>query len=226
MQDNVFFCDFDGTISKEDTIQKLLNQYATEEWLKIEDDWEKQKIGSRECLTRQIECIDSLSKRNLDDFINNIEIDKTFINFYDFLNKNNQKMYIVSDGFNLFIKNVLKNAGITDIDIFSNELESQDNKLYTAFPYHNKNCITRAGMCKCDIIKTHSHGKNVVYIGDGFSDICAIKNADMIFAKKRLAEYCENNKIKYTFFNDFNDIIDELEKPNEYKKENLNAVIS
>jgi hypothetical protein len=45
----------------------------------------------------------------LEDFLSNVHIDKSFIKFLDYVKSNfNAKVYILSDGFRLFIKKILK----------------------------------------------------------------------------------------------------------------------
>ena len=48
------FVDFDGTISTKDVVDTVLEKFARKEWLEVEKDWQEGKIGSRECLSRQI----------------------------------------------------------------------------------------------------------------------------------------------------------------------------
>ena len=33
------FCDFDGTITQEDTLNKFLRVYADKKWLELEEEW-------------------------------------------------------------------------------------------------------------------------------------------------------------------------------------------
>src|SRR5438876_1154800 len=44
------FLDFDGTITRRDAIDAILDAYADPQWLDIEDAWKSGRIGSRECL--------------------------------------------------------------------------------------------------------------------------------------------------------------------------------
>lgn len=43
----------------------------------------------------------------------------------------------------------------------------------------------------------------MLVIGDGQSDMCVASTADFVFAKGRLAEYCERNAIPYARFDSF-----------------------
>ena len=47
-----FFIDFDGTITLEDVVDRVLDRFASGEWKKVEREWVEGKIGSRECLSR------------------------------------------------------------------------------------------------------------------------------------------------------------------------------
>ena len=52
-----FFLDFDGTIATSDVVDMVLEKFADKKWRDIEKEWQSGKIGSRECLTRQIELL-------------------------------------------------------------------------------------------------------------------------------------------------------------------------
>ena len=47
----------------------------------------------------------------------------------------------------------------------------------------------------------------IVYIGDGYSDFCAVKFADIVFAKGELQTKCQNENISYYLYKNFDDII-------------------
>lgn len=51
------FVDFDGTISLEDTTDVILERFADPEWRTVEAEWLAGRIGSRECLARQIDLV-------------------------------------------------------------------------------------------------------------------------------------------------------------------------
>ena len=101
------FCDFDGTITKVDTIGEFLNRFANKKWLDVEKQWRNGQIGSRDCMIKQFSFIKNVSMSQLESFFNDIEIDETFIEFYNNVKKRNIKFTIVSDGFDIFIYNIL-----------------------------------------------------------------------------------------------------------------------
>lgn len=200
MENIQVFSDFDGTITKEDTLNKFLRLYADKKWLDIEDDWVKGKIGSKECIERQMKLFPEMTQEILDNFIDDIEIDESFVPFYNFLKQKNIDFYIVSDGFDYFIERILANHGIFDAKVFSNKLKFENGKFFTFFPNSNENCKRQSGVCKCGVLEKNKFGnrivtKRVLYAGDGMSDFCAAQKVDILFAKGALLEYCKNTKI-------------------------------
>jgi 2,3-diketo-5-methylthio-1-phosphopentane phosphatase len=211
MKDIQFFCDFDGTITKEDTLNKFLQTYADKKWLEIEDQWIRKEIGSKVCIQEQMKLFPKMEVNEIEKFTDSIEIDETFLSFLEYLKAEKIDFYIVSDGFDFFIKSILEKNGIdTDsLNIFSNKLTIQDGKFITEFPYCNNHCKCLAGMCKCRILELRKIvTKRTIYAGDGLSDFCASGRANVLFAKGSLLEYCKNTKNdNFIAFKSFEEII-------------------
>jgi len=51
----------------------------------------------------------------------------------------------------------------------------------------------------------------IIFVGDGYSDYCAAEHADIVFAKKHLAAYCNKNRIPHYPWTSFFDVIRLLE---------------
>ena len=147
----------------------------------------------------------NVSQKQLDDYINSIEIDDYFLEFVDLVKSNNIKLTILSDGFDLFIQKVLERYNL-NIPYYANKLIYKNGSFSIEFPYYNENCDKKAGMCKCQKVKE----KNFCYIGDGTSDLCIASKADILFASKKLHEYCKKNSIKHIHFTSFCNIMDAL----------------
>ena len=149
----------------------------------------------------------NISQKQLDDYINSIEIDDYFLDFVDYVKSKNIKLTILSDGFDLFIQKVLERNNL-DIPYYANKLIYKNGEFNIEFPYYNKNCDKKAGMCKCQKVKENSF----CYIGDGTSDLCIAKKADFLFASKNLHKFCKENNIKHVYFTSFCNIIESLDK--------------
>ncbi|MBR2526809.1 MtnX-like HAD-IB family phosphatase [bacterium] len=197
------YCDFDGTITKNDTVNTFFEKFASKKWLEYEQLWIDGKITSQENAVKQVALLENISAVEFNNYIESIEIDDYFIEFIKFAKLNNIKFTILSDGFDLFIEKTLEKYNLKDIPYYANHLIYENNSFKIAFPYHNKSCDIGAGMCKCEKVKE----KNFCYIGDGTSDLCIAKKADILFATKNLQKYCTKNEIKHIQFTTFKDIL-------------------
>ncbi len=194
------FVDFDGTISLRDTTDMLLRNFAGPEWRDIETLWERGEIGSRECMRRQIELL-NVSPRELDAFLETVEIDPAFPAFVEFCRKEQLPLTVISDGLDRSIASALGRYGVS-VPVIANRLEwAGGNNWRLAFPYSDAACRASSGNCKCRTMAAESDYR--VLIGDGRSDFCAAEEANMVFAKSKLKTYCESKALPYVPFHNF-----------------------
>jgi 2,3-diketo-5-methylthio-1-phosphopentane phosphatase len=216
-------CDFDGTITAADTIDLLLEALADEEWQVIEDSWVKGEIGSRECLDKQIRLIRGgwpAMKKVLDE---KAVVTPGFVEFARWCKESNVPLVIVSDGIDKVIDYIFSKAGVRPDAIFSNRLlEHADGSVEMTFPFGADAC--GGGVCKCNVY-AGSAAKLSIVIGDGKSDFCWARKADLVFAKKSLEKFCQKENLNYHSFDNFNDIRRRLETLHE-PRANVSAACS
>jgi len=103
------FCDFDETIATINVTDAVLEKYADPLWLEIQEDWLAGKLSAREVLEKQMPLL-TVRQRDLDEFIDTIEIDPFFGEFARFCAGENSPLYILSDGFDYWIGKTLARA--------------------------------------------------------------------------------------------------------------------
>lgn len=205
--------DFDGTISQQDVGEAIFRTFANEEKVnKIIDDLLNDRISSRDCWIRLCDVIPEINKTELDDFIDKLSLDETFINFKNYCDDEQIYIYVLSDGFDYYINKIFKKNGVEGLTVYSNHLEIVDGKMVPGFPYYNDSSFSSAN-CKRDHIIHHSSDSDfTVFIGDGNSDKDSVEYCDFIFAKGDLLRHCEIERITFYPFNNFNDVIKKLKK--------------
>jgi 2,3-diketo-5-methylthio-1-phosphopentane phosphatase len=195
------FVDFDGTISVGDTTDLILERFADPSWRTIEADWVAGRIGSRECLARQIDLIRAAPDA-LDAFARNSAIDPHFAAFAALCAAHGLPLAVVSDGLDRIATAMLARAGV-ELPIVANHLEWLGaDRWRLGFPHAREDCQSTAGHCKCATLAA-APGSLRVLIGDGRSDFCAAATADLVIAKGALAIYCGNHRIPFEPFTDF-----------------------
>ena len=196
-------CDFDGTIALKDVTDSLLNRFALDGWEEIEDDWKAGRIGSRECMLRQVDLIRA-SQDELDSHLDSIEIDPGFPAFVAYCKQRKISLTVVSDGLDYAIRRVLARHGIA-LPIVANHLDSLGNGRYRlSFPFANEGCVKASGTCKCKIAQNPAGSRDMrLLIGDGTSDQCAASSVDLVFAKDKLLSFCQEKALPYVAYRDF-----------------------
>lgn len=208
MDKKIVICDFDGTITKRDTLDVFLERYAHPDWHIWEKKWFEGEIGSRECIRKQFDLIDGMTEEELYRFLRSVEIDDYFSEFYNLAKSKGIKVAIVSDGFDLIIRTILEHNGINDIEIYTNHLEFNNGVFTMKFPNISTDCKKESGTCKCKIVNTFKKICNTIfYVGDSVSDFCVCDKADYLFAKHRLLNYCKEKNIDCIEYNTFYEVI-------------------
>lgn len=211
---NSVYLDFDGTITKYDTLGMFFSNFASPGWLDIEKDWVAGKINSRTCIQMQLSLVKNLTLEKFNTFLNSIEIQDGFLEFCKKMKKEEKKITILSDGFDIFISHTLKRAGLDYINFYSNKLNVLKSgsvlEFSLEFPNKDKSCELNLGTCKCSKIPANMKDENFLYAGDGLSDRCIASKSYLLFAKKSLKKHCEKNSIKFIEFENFFDILYQL----------------
>ena len=183
--------DFDGTVTLADSVDCLLEEFASTAWRDIEKTWESGLIGSRVCLEQQTALLRATPER-LDLLIDTIAVDAGFLSLIRCCRDLGVELMIVSDGYDRVIRRVLERMSVS-LPFVSNALHAvgRDEWRLTS-PSAKADCRVDAGHCKCARVPDSSA---VVLIGDGRSDFCVAHAADFVIGKPRLARYCEQQHL-------------------------------
>lgn len=205
----LFVVDFDGTLSVRDTVDAMLERFAGPEWESVEQEWLEGRITAIECMQQQLRMIRS-DHVSLEGFFRGIQLDASFLPFYKHVSQFS-KVAIVSDGLDHAIKVAMKNAELPEMPVFANKLHFVPEGIDISWPHRNPSCSGGNGVCKCAVARDLSGGdKRVILIGDGKSDACLAKEADVVFAKGSLIKYCTENNIPHFKFQTFADVLNKV----------------
>lgn len=201
------YTDFDGTVSAKDIGDELFKELGEFEPLHSELDRGDISIG--EYWKAVFATLPpEISKEDIELFTMKFDIDPYFKSFTDWCNSSGIPITVVSDGYDAYIYPVLKRAGIEGVNIFCNEIINNGFGPAPKFTFESESCLCPSASCKRNIILTNSPPDDIlVYIGDGASDYCAAEHCDVIFAKKKLAAYCNEKRIPHYPYNTYFDIL-------------------
>ncbi len=210
------YCDFDGTVCRDDVGELLFRFFAGERAVQIVRRYRAGEINARECLEQECGAVDNLRLEDLEAFTEPFELDPSFSAFAGWCETQGIPLTILSDGLDVYVGRLLERGGFGRLPWFANHAEllreGERLRLVPSFPHRDAECPQCAN-CKRNHMLTMSGDDDViVYVGDGISDRCPARYADVVYAKNGLAAYCQEQNITYHTYTDFGDEREHLER--------------
>ena len=205
------YCDFDGTITRVDATDAVLEAFALPVWREWEQRWVSGEITSQHCLSRQVELIQA-DRDTLIHFAADLPIDEGILELDRRCAEEGVPLTVVSDGFDLIVEAVLRRHGLLHLPVYSNHLRWDEQGLpVLSFPFAAQGCESGAGTCKCSLTRSSDPSSaRPVYIGDGRSDQCVSSKIRTVFAKGTLREWCDLHAIAYEPFETLSEVAERL----------------
>jgi 2,3-diketo-5-methylthio-1-phosphopentane phosphatase len=194
----VLFFDFDDTLTDGDVLDQVIEHFSPDErWRDWEHGWAEGRLAARECLRLQIENL-RVERQTLFDYLSAVRIDPVFSEIVGWAAARKIEVIIVSDSFEPLIRHILENNGIAPLPVYANELAFEGSRLRPAFPFADPDCIRSANAKARHLLPYRGH--RIVFAGDGHSDLDAALAADLVFAKRTLAQELEARSITFRPF--------------------------
>jgi 2-hydroxy-3-keto-5-methylthiopentenyl-1-phosphate phosphatase len=212
----VLCLDFDGTITRRDVTDCILERFADRAWLDVERAWVAGEIGSRECLTRQMALVRA-EPRELDTLLDTIEVDAGFVALADACGARDVALHIVSDGFDYCIQRILGRpefrSRIARAHIVSSGLEWTGTGWRTFFQHPVDACEHGCATCKpLALARLRGDAPLAIFVGDGLSDRHAAATGAVLFAKSALARFCAEASIPFLAYESLAEVADGIER--------------
>jgi len=210
------YCDFDATVTVNDIWDVLFRNLARPEAFTVWEKFNTREYTAAQCIAEACSTVEGADESVLRPLFEAEPLRNGFLDFYQYCKAENLPLTIVSDGFSCYIRPILAKNEI-DTKFFANTIEvNEAGGLSVEFTHGRESC-RHCGACKCAAIDlTSDENDTIVYIGDGYSDVCPVKIADIVFARDMLCKMCERDGVPYHPFQDFYQVKAILEN---YRKE-------
>ncbi|KAJ9138118.1 Pdp3-interacting factor 1 [Pleurostoma richardsiae] len=218
---HIFFTDFDGTITIQDSNDFMTDNlgYGAELRKQGNADVLHGRRAFRDAFQEMMDSIPVPYDRCIATLLENIEIDPHFADFYAWCRASNVPVVVLSGGMRPVIRallaHLLGEEALDGLQIVSNDVAPRPGKSINEergwqVVFHDD---SHFGHDKSLEIRKYSHlpeDKRPVlfYAGDGVSDLSAARETDIMFAKggRDLVAFCEKEGVPFTTFHDFSDI--------------------
>lgn len=202
----VMVCDFDGTAAEADVQQQILDALADREaWRAINREWTAGKMTTAVRAQAQWALIDG-AEREVLEVLRGERLAQGFVTFCRLCVTRGYPLYIVSDGFDFYIRPMLEREGLGYLPVIANSLRYVEGKPEMRFLLQQSPDQYYGNDKTYVMAEVRRPNSTLVYIGDGYSDRAAAHVADLLFAKDRLAEYCIQQGLPFEPFSTFVDI--------------------
>lgn len=209
----VALCDFDGTVTKIDTAEWVLANFAQGDWRRFERQFEKREIKLEECLNKQFSLVKISEEQILEKLKTVVTIRPNFKKFGEFCRQNNISLIIVSAGLDFVIKYFLEANDCLDlVEVCAAKTTFSSEGIKLDFPALFDDSSDNF---KHDTVKYYkSQNMRVMYIGDGLADYAGAKDADFAFVIEgsRLEKLFKTYEIPCRSISDFQEIIEDIRK--------------
>jgi len=208
----IIFCDFDGTITNRDVGNRLFHHFSAGRSDAPVQKWRRGEIDSRTCLLEEAALMRDITAKELHAYLDSFVIDHGLQSLLNLASERAYPFYVLSDGLDIYIKYLLDKNGYNRVEYITNRGRLEKGRMVIETPYFENSCGSCANCKGYQIRRLRRDGQTAIYIGDGKSDLCALGEADIVFAKDYLAEYCRRENIAYIPYEELKDIAVHLMK--------------
>jgi 2-hydroxy-3-keto-5-methylthiopentenyl-1-phosphate phosphatase len=183
------FCDFDGTITETDTLVMLLDRFGQplpdgRDWRVIEDD---PQLPERVKLQAELDLLTVGEEEALAWLAERVRLREGFLPFVRALEAAGLPLTILSGGLLPILEQTLAPLGLGNLRLLANGLRVEQGR-WIALPATSPRINGLCNHCKTWHLE-QAAPQPLVYIGDGSTDFCPGRRADLVFARESLGEH-------------------------------------
>ncbi len=203
----IVFCDFDGTITVEETFVGMLKQFATVPYEEVETQLIEGKLTLREAVRRLVESVPSKYHSHVLQYIDDKPIRDGFMELLDFLHYHGVPFVVVSGGLVESVSAKLIPYRERIHEIYAAETDNSGEFLRVSSKFESQSEL----VAKTRVMDRYICDQSVV-IGDGITDLNIAMAADLVFARGQLAGFLETRGKPHIIWKDFFDVCNHLSK--------------
>ena len=202
-------CDFDGTITEEDTSFFLLDAFAQGDWRRLLRDYKEHRISVGEFNTKAFAMVKAAESTLLGALKGKVKVRAGLHELVNYCLKKGFRFVIVSNGLAFYERAVLTDLGLGDIEVHAaqSSFHPEGMKVQYVGPDGKR---LGDGFKEAYTQSFLKLGYRVIYIGNGDSDVAPIEYAHHVFATGDLLAHCRGNNLKCKPFETFFDVVREL----------------
>ena len=203
-------CDFDGTVTEEDASFFLLDAFAQGDWRRLLREYKEHRISVGEFNTKAFAMVKDDKPTLLEALKDKVKVRTGLHELVNYCLKKGFRFVIVSNGLDFYIKAVLKDLGLENIEVHAAQASFHPEGMKVQYVGPDGERL-EDGFKEAYIKSFLKLGYRVIYMGNGDSDVAPVKYAHHVFATGELLAYCRENNLKYKPFENFIDVVRDID---------------
>ncbi|MFW6102402.1 MAG: MtnX-like HAD-IB family phosphatase [Chloroflexota bacterium] len=199
-------CDFDGTVTEEDTSFFLLDTFAQGDWRRLLREYKEHTISVGEFNTKAFSMIRADKATLVKALDSKIRVRAEFHELVNYCRRRGCRLVIVSNGLDFYIEATLKNLGLDSLEVHAAQASFHPEGMEVRYVGPDGKKL-EDGFKEAYIQSFLNLGYRVIYVGNGDSDFVPAKYAHYVFATGELLAYCRENNLNYKPFETFTDVV-------------------
>ena len=199
-------CDFDGTVTEEDTSFFLLDAFAQGDWRRLLREYKEHKISVGEFNTKAFAMVKADKPMLLEALEGKVKVRTGFHELVNYCLRRGFRLAIVSNGLDFYIEATLKDLGLKNIEVHAAQASFHPEGMEVQYVGPNGKRL-EDGVKEAYTKSFLKLGYTVIYMGNGDSDVAPAKYAHYVFSTGELLAYCRENNLNYKPFENFIDVV-------------------
>ncbi len=199
------FCDFDGTITSEESMEGVFKRFTPELFQPVKDKMLALEITLREGVRQLLESIPSNRYPDILEYVRQVPIRPGFEQMLDFLDEQGVPFVIVSGGLRGMVHERLGDLVGRVHKIFALDVDVSGENIRIKSDFEGDMEL----VAKAEVINLFDAGQRII-IGDGATDINMAQQGSLVFARDSLAFFLNHMGVAFTEWTDFFDILHAL----------------
>jgi len=203
-------CDFDGTVTEEDTSFFLLDAFAQGDWRRLLREYKEHRISVGEFNTKAFAMVKADKPTLLEALEGKVKVRAGFHELVNYCRRQGFRLVIVSNGLDFYIEATLKDLGLENIEVHAAQACFHPEGMEVQYVGPDGKRL-EDGVKEAYTKSFLKLGYRVIYVGNGDSDFAPAKYAHHVFATGELLAYCREDKLNYKPFENFIDVVRDID---------------
>jgi 2-hydroxy-3-keto-5-methylthiopentenyl-1-phosphate phosphatase len=196
-------CDFDGTITRNDTLHLIVARYGEAGlWDAIEPRLRAGDLTLEQAMQEEFAGVRATPEQVRELVLRDAGLRAGFHELVAWARERGHRLLVLSSGFRSVIDAVLQRWGLGHLEVASHDAEFTPEGCRLVWADRGERCPVCGRRCKRHDVRTRL---------DGVSDRCVARMADLVFARAHLARDLTAEGVPFLPFEDFHEVRQALE---------------